>query len=203
MPNPLRSTELYICPHCVTNFASEAHRNRHWGAKNGACYKKQQKVVADRAAAEPVYDPHDPDRFPCDDEPEGGFDGGFPKDHYPFDGGFPMDEDFPIYDAPPPPLDDPPLPDDEPASDFATGAETRPYQPLPRRVVRHANAPKILGRGLTAFEARRDFEKANGINPYRGFVNADNFEHCEWVLTSNISQRTESNLLKTRMVCTS
>jgi hypothetical protein len=160
----------------------------------------------------PIYDPHDPQEIPCDDEPLGGYNGD-PALLVDLEG---MEEPVPLPD-----------PDhNEDAMDTAHGALTiesltltpgttsdaEPQPPpvpevhptliqRPQRVtIPHLKRPITFGREPTVYESRREFERTNGISPYRGFKNADIFEHAEWVISSELSQHTESNLLHTRVV---
>jgi hypothetical protein len=159
-------------------------------------------VLETRAAAIATYDLHNPDQVPCNDEPEGGFVGDFSDGQSGPGESFPMDEDsFPrtpdqrIAGLPATDPEDPqtctPAPTHEPK-----------YQTRARRIVRRWNAGKVLRKVQTSFEDRLQFQKDNKVNPYCGFENAENFEHCEWTMHSEVSQRVETDLLRTRLVRT-
>jgi hypothetical protein len=160
----------FICPHCFRNFKTEGDRNQHWGARSGYCYLKHQETIAEKLATIPIYYADDPEGIPRDDEPEGGYEGGSE-----FDPLIPMDEDPPLSGV----VFSPPASGGLP-TDLTTQDATRTprlegppedttrkkFSSRSRWITYCANRPKILGRGLTVFEERRQYEKANSINPY-------------------------------------
>ena len=90
----LVGTTHSICEHCLRRFDNDANLNRHWGAPNSACYELHraslEQKVAEKLRAIPIYDPHDPEEVPCDDEPIGGFE---PHPEPDFNMGFDANDD--------------------------------------------------------------------------------------------------------------
>lgn len=193
---------LHVCPYCYKRFTSEANLNRHQGAKESPCYDGRQRAIQQKLSAIPIYDPHDPEDIPCDDEPNGGYDPQGHNEDNETDVSDPIRSEVPERDPTPPSL--PPLSSNTPPKILQVAEESQPIASgitqSQRRVIPHVNRPRTYGGVLTTFEVRRAEEKKNGLSPYRGFREAKIFEFAEWIMSNRISQRAESDLLHTRLV---
>jgi hypothetical protein len=143
------------------------------------------------------WNPDDPEEGPRDDEPPGGFE--------PFPDGLEVPD--PTLDGILPADEPPSLPEEHPqpaASTSGGTSETNGSQGLPpkqcRIVTPHPNRSQTYGRGQTNFERRKEEEEARGTSAYRHFENAEVFELAEYMLTSGISQKSGTRLLRTRVV---
>lgn len=191
----------FTCTYCLKQFTSESNLNRHKFAKLSKCYQIHQEVLNARAATLPTYDPYDPTEVPCDDEPAGGYEMGQ-------DG---IDED--PYDSH---LPEPPEPPElsfnqirslealnqETQIDVTSRSDTdQSAAAIGKRIVKPPrNRSQTYGRSLTCFEFRKLDDEGKGLSPFGTFESAEAFEHAEWSLSSEISQNTESKLLRTRLV---
>lgn len=158
----------------------------HHRANQSRCKEQWTERVLRRVQQTEIFDPDDPEAVPRDDEPQGGYNPLSEAE---------MEELAAGYDPPHITM----------SAAQATGPTDPelpqvPVPPLIRRVVPHTNPSKIYGSGETVFEKRRQEEKERGMNPYREFESAEIFEVAEWMLDSELSQRAETRLLKTRMV---
>jgi len=206
----MQSSTSFQCEYCRDWFSSEANRNRHRAAPGTKCNRAHKRVLEDLAKNLSIYDPHDIEDIPRDDEPEEGY------REVPEEAALQASfNDIASMDIVPPlsphtvAVEDEQGDDDaenefgdEPNSDsgqIQSGGESG-IKKQKRHIIYHQNRSKVLRKSQTRFEARYTEEQARGQNPFCGFGNAEAFEHAEWALSSNISQRTESNLLKTRLV---
>jgi hypothetical protein len=162
---------------------------KHHRSNSPGCKWRWNEHLMERLHSTRHHDPHDPEDVPRTDEPDGGYDPPPPG----FEAVDPPLESLPSLE----PLEDPEVQqlDDSPAPFLPTAPPK-----LRRRVTRHPNRAQTYGRASTAFEARREQEKANGESPYRHFERDEVFEMVEWMMTAGVSRREGTRLLKTKMV---
>ena len=202
----------FCCNYCKNYFGSEADLNRHRAAPNGRCHQIHQRKIQDHIQHLTVYDPNDPEDIPCDDEPEGGYqevpDGEMlysdfddvmpdipsPRQSPGLSPGLSNNTDIAINQID---GEGERIPEKEGERSIFTGSQIKKCK---RHIKYHEKRSAVLGKGKTKFETRREEELTAGLSPYRGFENADAFEHAEWAMSANLSQKSESNLLKTRLV---
>lgn len=68
---------------------------------------------------------------------------------------------------------------------------------------KHPTAGKVLGKGETAWEARRAEDLREGYEPWEPFKSADDWKLGEWLMTCGISQREMDRHLSLPSVCLS
>lgn len=161
------------------------------------CYTAHQAAITERAAQASVYDPEDPEEVPRDDEPTIDYnDLADPANFDPTD--IPMD--ITSEDAlPPPPMMEPAVAAHT-AQSAPSQADKTPLKRLQKVVPYPRKAGEKLDRAKTVYEARQQYEKDEGLSPYRDFEDAEKFELAEWMMVAELSGRAETNFLRTRMV---
>lgn len=193
-----------ICPSCRAHFSSEANLNRHRGAKLSPCREARRRAIEEKLKLIPDYDHRDPEQIPFSD----GFAFDLDDDGLGTDS---MAVDEAWYQGTPQVS----LADAQGDSDMVDESDTigtsnnlpepsvNPHTPTNQKgtIRRHPNQSLSYGRGITTFEKRRYHERADGKSVYGDFKTADVFELAELMLTSQMSQRTESKLLRTKIVC--
>lgn len=203
-------TEYKIsCPSCRAQFTSEANLNRHRGAKFSPCREARRRAIEERLKLIPDYDHRDPEQIPFTDEPTFGLDDdGLGTDS------MAVDEDWyqettqasgvehaqtvqtevgmDVIEEP-----------SEKDSNNLAEQSPNPHAPTIQKchLQHQPNRSQSYGKGITTFEHRRQSERAAGKSVYGDFRSADVFELAELMLTSQMSQRTESKLLRTKIVC--
>jgi hypothetical protein len=183
------------CDFCRAWFPTTKGVAHHRG-HSPLCKDSWRNQLLLRAKATPNYSLDDPESFPRNDEPEGGY------EPLPHDDERLAMEPLDVH------LD---LPTVEPENIGTEGGppvleslsscdSSQPTKTTRRLVKAHTNRSQTYGCARTVFETRRDEEKEHGDTPYRHFKNAEAFEAAEWMLDTELSQRAETRLLKTKMV---